>query len=170
MLVKIISIMLKNTYTTDDLSERLSLMHKYYDKYLFVGGKDAILKDVLKNSCEENTLNSLEEWTTSFKKESIQPVVVYEALDSIREDLTGLPSVTVYVPVRFKYEQVKKIGIWFRENVQPNILISLHIDPRSTGGCSFIWKSVYYDFSLRYFLDKKKKDIFSIFNKYAYVE
>ncbi len=170
MLVKIISIMLKDTYTTDDLSERLGLMQKYYNRYLFGGGEKTDIKKVLIDSCDTNTLKILENWTNRFDEESIQPIVVYEALDSIREDLTGLPSVTVYVPVRFPNKQVEKLGIWFRENVQPNILISLHIDPRATGGCSFVWNSVYYDFSLKYFLDKKKDDVVSIFNKHTHVK
>ena len=112
----------------------------------------------------------LEQWVDTFTKESIQPLVVFEALDSVQEDITGLPAVTLYVPVRFTPEQTEKFGMWFRENVQPNILLSMHIDPRATGGCSFIWNNVFYDFSLRYFMDKQREDIVASFNKHTHAK
>jgi hypothetical protein len=166
MLVKIISTILKNTYTTDELSQRLNLMRKYYSEYLFAGAENLTLKDVLEGKCDGDTLRALGEWIGKFEESGIQPIVIYEAIDSIQEDLTGIPSITLYVPVRFSTEQIKKIGTWFRENVQPNMLMSVHIDPRSTGGCSFVWNNIYYDFSLKYFLDKKKEEIVSAFNKH----
>ena len=138
MLVKIISTMLRNTYTTDEFVERLGLMRKFYNKRLFADGEDAVLRDVLRDDCDERTLAVLEDWLATFTEDSIQPLVIYEALDSIQEDMMGLPAVTLYVPIRFAPEETERFGKWFRENIQPNILISLRIDPRATGGCSFI--------------------------------
>ncbi len=162
--------MLRNTYTTDDLIERLGLMRKYYNVRLFADGKNAVLREVLKDDCDERTITVLETWNKTFTAESIQPLVVFEALDAVQEDLTGLPAVTLYVPVRFTSEQTEKFGTWFRENVQPNILLSLHIDPRATGGCSFIWNNTYHDFSLRYFMNKQREAIVTSFNKYTHAD
>src|SRR3989339_775279 len=170
MLVKIISTMLRNTYTTDDFIERLGLMRKYYNKRLFADGEDVILRDVILEDCDDHVLAILEDWVATFTEESIQPLVIYEALDSIQEDMMGLPAVTLYVPVRFRSEETERFGVWFRENVQPNILLSLRIDPRATGGCSFIWKDVFYDFSLKYFIDKQREDIVASFNKYTHAK
>jgi hypothetical protein len=160
--------MLQNTYTTDELVERLGLMRKYYDKRLFQENKDITMREVIAEDCDEHTLKSLETWNESFKTQGIQPLVVYEALEAVQEDLSGLPSVTLYVPVRFSPEQIEKLGIWFRDNIQPNMLMSLHVDPRATGGCGFIWKDVYYDFSLRYFMEKQREEINKVFNTYTH--
>jgi len=162
--------MLQNTYTTDDLIERLGLMRKYYDVRLFKGGDTAVLGDVLQTDCDENTLHALETWVNAFDNQDIQPLVVYEALDTVQEDLGGIPALTLYVPVRFTPVQIEGLGKWFRENVQPNILLSIHIDPRATGGCGFIWKDTYHDFSLRYYINKEQKAITSMFNKYTHAE
>ena len=170
MLVKIISTMLRNTYTTDEFVERLGLMRKFYNKRLFADGEGAVLRDVLRDDCDERTLAVLEDWLATFTEDSIQPLVIYEALDSIQEDMMGLPAVTLYVPIRFAPEETERFGKWFRENIQPNILISLRIDPRATGGCSFIWKDVFYDFSLKYFIDKQREDIVASFNKYTHAK
>lgn len=168
MLVKIISTMLKNTYTTDELVERIGLMRKYYERFLFQANENVTLREVVKEECDPHTLRALEEWNTAFEKDAIQPIMVYEALESVQEDLAGVPSITLYVPVRLAPEHVERLGVWFRENVQPNILISLHVDPRMTGGCGFIWKDVYYDFSLRYFIEKNREEINDMFGTYAY--
>ncbi len=170
MLVKIISIMLHNTYTTDDLVERIGLIKKYYNKYLFTNDTDVTVRDVLLGECDPYTLKSIEEWDEKFKSSGVQPLVVYEALDVAQEDLMGIPSVTMYVPVSFSKSEVDKFGMWFRDNVQPNILLSLHIDPRATGGCVFIWNNKYYDFSIKYYIDKKHNDIVNMFNDYIHAK
>jgi hypothetical protein len=170
MLVKIISTMLQNTYTTDDLVERLGLMRKYYNKRLFTESENVTLREVIAGDCEEHTLQALEYWVAVFTKENIQPLVIFETLDSVQEDLGGVPSVLLYVPIRFTPVQIESFGKWFRENVQPNILLSLHIDPRATGGCSFVWKNTFYDFSLKYFIDKQRDDIVTMFNKYSHAK
>lgn len=162
--------MLHNTFTTDDLIERLGLMRKYYNVRLFSEGEKTDLREVLVGECDERTLQVLESWVTIFTQESIQPLVVFEALDAVQEDLSGIPSIILYVPVRFTPDQIERFGVWFRNNVQPNMLLTLRIDPRATGGCSFIWNNTFYDFSLRYFMDKERDAIVTTFNKYTHAK
>jgi len=168
MLVKIISTILENTYTTDDLIERLGLMRMYYGKHIFAKSAELTIDDVLGNECEEHTLEALKEWEKGFKAHRIQPIVVYEALDTVQEEVAGMPSVILYVPVRFTGEHVIRFGKWFRTNIQPNILITMRVDPRAAGGCSLIWKNTYYDFSLHYFIQRNRDDIVSMFNTHIH--
>lgn len=168
MLVKIISTILENTYTTDDLIERLGLMRMYYGKRIYTKDTASTLDEVLGTECEAHTLEALRQWEEHFAKDKIQPVLVYEALDSVQEEVAKLPSVVLYVPVRFANAHVVRFGAWFRTNVQPNILLTLHVDPRSAGGCSLIWKNTYYDFSLHYYMQRTRDDIVSMFNTYVH--
>ena len=114
MLVKIISTVLENTYTTDDLIERLGLMRLYYGKRIFSKGATLTIDDVLATECESHTLEALRKWEEGFQASNIQPIVVYEALDTVQEEVAGMPSVVVYVPVRFTGEHVVRFGTWFR--------------------------------------------------------
>lgn len=174
MIVKIISIILRNTYTTDDLMDRLGLMRRYYEAILFKKN-DAepevrSIKDFFAHEREEYTLDVLEQWFASFQKSEIAPLVVYEGLDAIEEDISGLPTVALYVPVRFSHEHTERFGEWFRKNVQPNILLSLRIDSRVTGGCGLVWKDTYHDLSLRYYLNKNRAELLEGYDKYTHVE
>jgi len=160
--------MLENTYTTDDLIERLALMRAYYSKRLFSGGTDATLGEVIGNSCTPDTLQALSLWLEKFQKDDISPLMVYEALDTVEEDIGGIPSVMLYVPIRFSHEHVVRFGRWFRENVQPNILLTMRTDPRMAGGCGLVWNSTFYDFSLRYSIHQHRDDVVAMFNKYSH--
>ena len=54
--------MLDNTYTTDDLVERLGLMKKYYGKVLYSEGGVKTMDDIIGTECDDHTLNSLSKW------------------------------------------------------------------------------------------------------------
>jgi hypothetical protein len=174
MIVKIITIILRNTYTTDDLMDRLGLMRRYYEAMLFKKQGEApeqrSVQDFFAHEREEYTLRVLDEWFTQFQSHNIEPLVVYEALDAIEEDISGLPTVALYMPIRFSHEHIARFGEWFRAHVQPNILISMRIDARVTGGCGFVWKNVYHDFSLRYYLQKHREELVAMYENYTHVE
>jgi hypothetical protein len=173
MIVKIISIILRNTYTTDDLMDRLGLMRRYYEAILFkknnVATEERSVKEFFAHEREDYTIDVLDEWFTTFQKSGIAPLVVYEALDAIEEDISGLPTVALYVPLRFSHEHIERFGEWLRKNVQPNILISMRIDSRVTGGCGLVWKDVYHDFSLRYYLQKNRDALLRVYDTYTHV-
>ncbi len=160
--------MLENTYTTDDLVERLALMRTFYAKRLFSGGEDVRMEDLLQGVCEPQTITALLKWQDAFQKSDISPLVVYEALDTVEEDVSGLPSVTVYVPIHFAQEYVERFGKWFREKVQPNMLMTLRTDPRMGGGCGIVWNNVYYDCSIRYHMQQKREEVIAMFNQHMH--
>ena len=62
-------------------------MRSYYAKRLFRGGEHLTLEDVLTADCEPEVLGLLKEWQDAFQKESISPLVVYEALDTVEDRL-----------------------------------------------------------------------------------
>jgi hypothetical protein len=168
MLVKIINIMLENTYTTDDLVGRIGFMRTYYASTLFQSGSQSVntSPESVLRSVEPDTLQCLVQWHEKFQMERIQPLVIYEALDAIEEEIVGLPTVLLYVPIHFSNEHVALFGGWFRENVQPNILLTIRSDPRMAGGCGFVWNNIFYDFSFGYYLDKKKNELLKLLDSH----
>jgi hypothetical protein len=169
MLVKIVSIMLEDTFTTDDVVERIALLRRYYGIKLFAGGGDVTIAEVIRTDGEEeHTVRVLEHWEQKFAQAGIPELVVYEALDAIEEDLSGMPSVTLYVPIHFAHEHIERFCRWFRQSVQPNILLSLRVDPRVGGGCGVIWNDVYHDLSLKYRIHQKRTEVVEMFNRYTH--
>jgi hypothetical protein len=173
MIVKIITIILRNTYTTDDLMDRLGLMRRYYEAILFKKEgehpEQRSIQEFFAHEREEYTLEVLETWFAAFQAQHIDPLVVYEALDAIEEDIAGLPTMALYIPIRFSHEHIARFGEWFRAHVQPNILLSIRIDARVTGGCGFVWNNEYQDFSLRYYLQKHRGRLIDMYENYTHV-
>lgn len=167
MVVKIINIILTNTFTTDELSERVGCLREYYAARIFKNDTTSSVADLCAPHVSEYTVAVLEEWDRAFKREKLSDREVYDALDHIEEEVSKLPSVVVYVPIRFTHEYVARFGRWFRANVQPNIFLKLHTDPRVAGGCAFVWNDRYHDFSLRFFIHKNRKAIVDMFNRHA---
>lgn len=168
MLVKIIAIMVENTFTTDDLVERVGLMRLYLGKRLFgeKGEGAATLREVLQHECSEETLNRLEAWMRGFREAALSPLTVYESLSSVEEELGGLPSITVYVPIRFSLKDIEGFGSWFRSHVQPNLLLTVRVDPKAVGGCAFVHNNVYYNFAFPYYLDKSRSSVLAMFDRH----
>lgn len=168
MLVRIISIMLTNTFTTDELVERIGLLRVYYNAVLFGGKGDAPLSAVLGDSCSGETLEALAEWHAGFEAAGVQPIAVYEGLDSVEREVGGLPTITLYVPIRFSHSYLRGFGEWFRTHVQPNILLSVRTDPRMAGGCGLVWDHVFHDLSLRYHIAAHRDEIVNRFDAHTH--
>ncbi len=160
MLVKIITIVLKNTYTTDDLVERLGAMRQYYGDLVFRERKREPGRAVVAwEGYGSYTQQAVTAWHEAFRAAGIGPLVVYEALDAIEQELTGVPSVVLYVPIRFDHATEEGFGRWFREHVQPNMLLTIRTDPRAVGGCSFFWGGRHFDLSLHYFMERRRAEL-----------
>jgi hypothetical protein len=76
------------------------------------------------------------------------------------------PKIVLYIPVILPYVEIKTVGLWFRRNVGKNILMEVRHDPQTIGGCAVVVNGVLHDFSIRYFIKKRKHDITSMIKKY----
>jgi len=57
--------------------------------------------------------------------------------------------------------------VWLRENLdQPRLVFDFKVDPSLIGGCAFVYKGVYKDYSLRARISDNKDKIIGEFRKY----
>lgn len=165
---KIISIMLQNTYTSDDLVKRLGWLRVFYSEHLFNGKGEDSLKTILGKECEEENIQVLQEWIDDFKKNNLLEHEVYEAINEIEKKVSTLETITLYVPIKFSHQYIARFGKWFRENVQRDTLLTLRTNPEVSGGCGVVFNDVYHDFSLRYFIKKSRAELINMFNKHSH--
>lgn len=160
MLVQLISTILEDTYTTDDLAERLWLLREHYHKLAFTTGEEHMsIRERFSGLAEPYVLEVVSRWEAQFTKQHIAPRELYHALVDIEQELSVLPSAMLYVPIHFSPEYIEQFGKWMRENAHPNLLLTIRTDARLAGGCGIVWKDVYHDFSLRYFINNTKDDL-----------
>ena len=55
----------------------------------------------------------------------------------------------ITLAVTLPKKEIQRLGRWFRENVNPRVVLEVRLDPNLVGGCQIIWQGFEGDFSLR---------------------
>lgn len=159
------------SYTKSDFYNKSILLKSFFEHLFFTAqsGNSTIEKlnvYLVDNKVESDVIKSLSALNTDFysyfTSENFNKI-----LDDLEEYVKDLPSIVIYLPVIFTNSEIEKLGKWLRNNIAKNIFMEIKIDPEVVGGCSFVWNSVYHDFSHRYFFDKKHEDVVTMLRNYS---
>jgi hypothetical protein len=153
---------LQNTYTKVDCYRRLALLEDYLDRTLFAAGT-APKPDFLSMYAQTEDgshANAVAQWNilNAFSSQHFA-----EEILNLKKKMESLPGIILYVPVVLETAGIEMIGQWCRKEIQPNLLLEIQIDPAVAGGCAFVWKNVFYNFSLEYFMNKHRNEILKVF-------
>ena len=162
---------LANTYTTSDAYKRLLvledvLQHSLFEKGAGTAGVQELLKERSAMSGDHGATKAVAAWNADFlsrfKKESLNA-----DMQTLKNAVEQLPKLIVYAPVVFDAAQIQMIGTWCRKNIDPKLLLDMRIDPEAGGGCMFVWRDTLHDFSLRYFLKKRRAEFAKIMSAHT---
>lgn len=165
----IFNLIAKTAYTVPELRSRLRLLRDYIDFRLFSGRSESetdVPTFLATHELSEGDVDAFSLWTEEF----FAPFTRDEAnnlLNQINERARGVPVVDLYIPFVPLRPDVVKWGEFLRANVDAFVFFELHTDPTLLGGCAFAWNGVYHNFSLRYYMLKKRIEIREILNKYV---
>ena len=159
-------ILLNNTYTKPDYIRRLTLIREYLESRFFAENKinfSDYLVNVKALQIDREALSVLDEhFFHLFTKDN-----VYLLINGLTESLKVLPTLTLYLAVMLDDYQIIELGKWFRQNLNPELIIDVRCNPTLVSGCSYVWNNRYKDLSLHYFLSKKQELINRILDAYA---
>ena len=164
---KLLSMLLRETYTKSDILRRLRLLREYLEFKYFSSERQTDLSYFLaKHNVPEVDIGVFasfsDEFYASFTKEN-----AYTELTKLSEAVDKQPQIVVLVPYDFGAEEIMRLGRWMRTNIHPQMIIELRNNPTLLGGCAFAYEGYYHDFSLRYYMMKKREEIRAIIAKYA---
>lgn len=160
----------KNFYTIQDIYLATSLLKEFFDSYFFTSKKKESCKPALKKFLKkhgefEHINRGLLSLGDDFY-ETFNPDTSASIFDLLAKKIEECKQIILYVPILLPFDETKKIGEWIHANIEKSILIDLKVDRFAAGGCAFVWNGVHYDFSLRYFLKKKEKEIIQMIRSY----
>ncbi len=167
---KMLETIIANTYTRNSLAHRLDLAKGFLEYYFFQGHENRNLIYLLNeyiNLKKENRdeFNAMVAWSYPFFNQ-VNKSNFYGVLSRLETAMKALDGATIYLPIILPpYEHPKLCG-WFRANVHPRFIIDLRFDRSLIGGCAIVYKGVYHNFSLRYFLERDKPAIKSVVEEY----
>lgn len=158
---------IRTAYTKADIQRRIRLLREYLEQTHFTEQQDLDLtKFLLSKRAQTDDIDAFLSWGKGFF-DTFTKEKAYTLLNVIGEHMKTLPVISMYIPYEPVPAEVNKLGTWVRRNVDEHVLIDLHTDPSLLGGCAFAWKGTYRDYSLRYYMQKKREEITKIIEEYV---
>jgi hypothetical protein len=162
-----LSTILASTYIKADVSRRIHIIRDFLEQRFFTPGEKHELDEFLNltNASDDDKHVIIlwgKDFFSQFTKEN-----TYALLSEMTGEVKNLPTINLYIPVGLSPEETVKLGTWVRQNIDRSILIELHADASTFGGCAFAWNGVYYDYTLRHYMRKKIETIRKILTDYA---
>jgi hypothetical protein len=89
------------------------------------------------------------------------------ALSELKKEIDLLPKLDVYVPIVFDEEAKAHVGTWVRSNVDVRIMLRIHVDPHTVGGCQFAYHDTIHTDTLRTRMEAQRGVVTSLLASYA---
>jgi len=155
------------SYVKADVVRRIRIVREYLEQQFFTPGERHDLVEFLNgDNISPEDKQVISSWGSNFFGQFTKENA-YELLAQMTAEVKNLPTINMYVPVGLHFKESTKLGTWVRENVDKSVLIELHVDASTFGGCAFAWNGVYYDYTLRHYMRKKMDSIRKILTDYA---
>lgn len=150
---------LAQTYSLQQVRRRLRLLRNFLEAKLFKGGDFTKLQT---NPYDQQWLQSLgDNFFQNFENED-----VYQILSQLEQQINNIPPLTIFIPFDMPEEEILRLGAWLRQNINPNIVFELKLNPDLIGGCALSLKGVYRDYSLKVKIDQSKTAILESLKSY----
>jgi len=160
---RILNEILKETFTLDSLRKRVQVLKLILEREIYrpeVAGKEP------KSDLEQREAK----WVESFDKELLTGMTnsMYSSLvERIEKFIADISTLTIYFVFIPEAKQIKEVGTWLRNNLdQPRLVFDFKTDPSLIGGCAFVYKGIYKDYSLRAQISDNKSKLIEEFRKY----
>jgi len=164
--LQIQQIILLKTYTKADYLRRLTFIREFLESRFFKNYQgsfsDFLLKSAVPSHDREAMSNLDEHFFNLWTRENLYPLIV-----SLSESLKSLPSLTLYLAVLIEDHLIDELGLWFRKNLHPDLIMEVRLNPHLLAGAAFVWNNHYHDLSLRNFFKLKEDIINKIISEYA---
>jgi len=163
---KLLQILISICFTKSQANKRFWILREFLENKFFKK-KVQKLENFLKksNTSPDDTealLHLPASFYSAFNKENTYPL-----LTKIDKALNKADSIHLYLPVDLTDKYLEKVGSWFKQNVGKFILLEIQTVKNLTLGITLSINGVYHDYSLKYFLSKKRQQINKAFEDYV---
>lgn len=163
---ELVTIILVNTFTRSDLNRRIHLLREYLEQTYFSQNAGITLHEFMENkNISASDAEAMSSWGDQFYK-CFTRDTAYDTLKKMGEYIDSAQTLVMYLPYLPDPTDTIRLGRWVRTNVQDNVIIEMKRNPSLIGGCALVWKGIYRDYSMKYFLMKHRDAINSVLDEY----
>lgn len=160
------AIILQKTYTKSDYIRRCTVLREYLETKFFKDSSLGFSQFLAKANISENDKGALltldEHFFNLFTRDNL-----YIIINGLSESLKALPVLTLYLAVNLDDPQISQLGRWFRENLNPELIMDVRCNPTLVTGCAYVWNNRYKDLSLHFLFAQKEEFINKIIESYT---
>ena len=153
-----IKLFLNETYSTFEIKRRLLLLKNFLFKKFFNS-------EFKKEDFEAKDLQWLDSLGAEFL-DQFTKINLMGILEKLEAELKKLPVLTIYIPFEMPDQEAQNLGKWLKENIAPDVIFELRINPDLIGGAAFSYKGVYKDFSLVTKIAEERDKVVGAFKGY----
>jgi len=163
---EIISKILTTSFTKTDINRRMRLLREYLEQVYFKSEKMDTTKFLISRQATTDDIDVFLNWGDNFFKNFNQENI-YKIITRISDVVKKMPVITIYIPYEPVPAEIIKLGRWCRKNITEGVIVDLKTEPTLLRGCALVWKGMYRDYSLRYYMMKKRGEIERVLEEYV---
>jgi hypothetical protein len=167
----ILDAVLRTTFTTSDFYRRIDMLRELLEHHLFENNaRQASAAEIIGWYRGRDIADADRDAVAAWGDEvfgTLNAGNLHERIEALKQEVEKLPRLVLYVPVPLDMRHVENIGAWCREHISPQVMLETHVDPSSTGGCSYVYNDVFRDFSFSYFVSKRRNELVKLLHAYG---
>lgn len=157
----------EHAYSRADFAQNISLVREFLEFIFFTkrdvsASRDGIEQFAVYSKKPLADIAFLRALPPSFFDAFTQESL-YEILNRLSEDSKQLKTLSLTVPIALSRADVVAIGTWAHQEVDPDLLLDVAVDPSVAVGCRLVWNNRLYDFSLDRYLTENKAALYERF-------
>jgi len=157
---------MKGSFDKGTIIRRIGVARQYLEQVYFTPNKQPFGDWAPKAGIKPEDIDVLTALDGPFW-DSFTRETMYKTIDEMRESIGKLPTIGLYVPHRPNAADELKYGEWLRTNINPELVLDVHVDDGVVGGCAITADGMWRDYSVRYFMRKRRDDIIGILTNYV---
>ena len=159
-------LLLTTTFTKQQLTARMRLLRSYAELVSFTSLQSSLTEYLSLQNVPLEEQKIIAHWyDLAVKLAAGKPLI--NAVKQIENALENVPSLTLYLPKASENTSVSTSCLWFRKQLNPEIVLEVSVKPELVAGMAFVWNGKYRDFSLHYFFEKHKAEIKQVIDEYT---
>jgi F0F1-type ATP synthase delta subunit len=158
----LLSLILSYAYTRNDAIHSIELIQSLYQQSLFSAGNNESLAGAIQSLKNTQSISEKEMQLINKLSElnvTVSPSQLSSLISCLTDSINTYPLLTLYVPMELESEDITRIGVWARNQVHKQVLLSFLIAPEYIGGCGISWNGVLKDYGYSNLYEQQKKII-----------
>jgi len=162
---------LSNSYTTSAIQRRIALLKEFFEYAFYATEPRQPTEELFKDFAQVKEIESEHAEAVLMWGQKLFGTVtagtLYAQINALLNDLKEVPVLTLYTPVKFSHDELAVLGKRIRSLSGKQLLLDDHVDSYLSAGCAFVWNGGYHDYSLSFFLSRKRAELTTLITRYG---